>query len=94
MPKMPTKVYGPKRESKKNWLRNPEDAKIYESPRWRKLRKSYIQRNPVCAKCTQPMKYLDHIIPISQGGDIWDEKNLQGLCPSCNGRKTNEQKLK
>jgi 5-methylcytosine-specific restriction protein A len=94
MPRMPTKVFGPKIEVKKNWLRNPEDAKIYESTRWRKLRKAYMQRNPVCTQCTQPAKFLDHIKPISQGGDIWNLDNLQGLCPSCNGKKTNSQKLK
>jgi 5-methylcytosine-specific restriction endonuclease McrA len=30
----------------------------------------------------------DHIIPISIGGDEFDMKNLQTLCPSCNKIKT------
>lgn len=94
MPSMPKKVFGPKRAIAKNWLSNPQDAKLYESPRWRGMRKAYMQENPVCVKCTQPAKYLDHIIPISQGGSVWDKSNLQGLCASCNGRKTNAQKLK
>ena len=97
MPKMPTKVHKVKTYGKKkptNWLADQSHRKIYNSARWIKLRLSYMQRNPVCQECTQPAYYLDHIIPISQGGETWDENNLQGLCPSRNGRKTALQKLK
>ncbi len=99
MPKMPTKVHKVKTYGKKkptNWLADQSHLKIYNSARWRKLRLSYMQRNPTCKTkdCTRPAYYLDHIIPIHQGGNIWDEKNLQGLCPSCNGSKTSNQKLK
>lgn len=30
----------------------------------------------------------DHIVPIWQGGDEWDKKNLQTLCVSCHIEKT------
>ena len=94
---MPTKVYraDPNKKKPKNWLRDQTHVKIYNSSRWRKLRLAYMQRNPVCVECSRSAYYLDHIIPISKGGEIWDETNLQGLCPSCNGRKTQSQnKLK
>ncbi len=94
---MPTRVHGIRDKKKaKNWLADQSHRKIYNSQRWRNLREAYMQRNPVCVEedCFRAAKYLDHITPIGQGGDIWDENNLQGLCPSCNGRKTNLQKLK
>lgn len=99
MPKMPNRKYEPFKgktlhKPQNNWLANPEHIKIYKSARWRKLRESYFQRNPSCVMCGRGGKYVDHILPVSQGGDIWDEDNLQTLCPSCNGRKTNAQKLK
>jgi len=91
MPSMPKSKYGGETKNSKNWLANPEDEKLYNSRRWRNFRLSYLKKHPVCAKCTQPAKYLDHIKPISQGGEIWDLRNLQSLCPSCNGRKTRLQ---
>lgn len=101
MPTMPSKTYKVKSIGKKtkydkpkNWLKDQSHKWIYDSQRWRKLRKSYLQRNPVCVMCDRGAKYLDHILPISQGGDIWDEDNLQGLCTSCNARKTSLQKKK
>lgn len=35
---------------------------------------------------------VDHIIPISQGGDMWDEKNLQILCIDCHKEKSKKEK--
>jgi len=91
MPSMPKGKYGGETKKAKNWLANPQDAELYNSRKWRGFRLSYLKLNPVCAKCTQSAKYLDHIKPISQGGEVWNLANLQGLCPSCNGRKTRLQ---
>ena len=48
--------------------------------KWRRARKRFLQRHPLCA---------DHIVP--HRGDralFWDEKNWQPLCKSCHDRKT------
>lgn len=89
------KTYG-KKKKPKNWLKDQTHVKIYNSARWRNLRKSYIQRHPVCEMedCTRPSYYVDHIKSISDGGAIWDEGNFQGLCVSCNASKTAKQKSK
>lgn len=81
---------------KKNWLANPGHEGIYHSTRWRKLTAWYKMNHPVCEMegCTQPSKYTDHIKPISEGGDIWNEQNLQALCVSCNAKKTAKQSKK
>lgn len=98
-------AYVPKRNSlgqfdkknKRNWLKNKEDAHFYNGQAWRKFSKNYKRDNPVCEVkgCTQPSYFSDHIVPISQGGDRWDESNIQALCKSCNARKTaNQNKVK
>lgn len=37
---------------------------------------------------TRPSRLVDHIRPLSLGGDMWDRCNLQSLCASCHGKKT------
>lgn len=94
---IPKKVYNPVKAVKQtNWLRNPEDEKFYNSYEWRKFAKWYKMCNPVCEMdgCTQPSYYADHIIPISKGGEKLDQNNIQALCKSCNGRKTQKQSLR
>lgn len=97
MPRMPSKKYRIPEAKRvhnkpKNWLKHQEDASIYHSTKWRKLREWYMMSNPVCVSCSHAAKYLDHITPISAGGPVWDISNLQGLCASCNGSKTAKQK--
>jgi 5-methylcytosine-specific restriction protein A len=33
---------------------------------------------------------VDHIVPISAGGEVLDERNLQSLCNACHAVKTQE----
>jgi 5-methylcytosine-specific restriction endonuclease McrA len=37
---------------------------------------SVVERNGV----------TDHIVPISEGGAMWDERNYMALCNSCHNR--------
>jgi 5-methylcytosine-specific restriction protein A len=60
--------------------------------RWRKLRKSYLARHPVCVECLDggyvvQATQVDHIVPLSRDGTV-EECNLQALCTSCHSRKT------
>jgi 5-methylcytosine-specific restriction protein A len=43
----------------------------------------------ICDILLSPDKQIDHIIPLHQGGEN-DRSNLQGLCGSCHGKKTND----
>jgi 5-methylcytosine-specific restriction protein A len=55
---------------------------------WRALRKSCLERDPVCKSCHEkPATHADHIVPKSAGGRDALE-NLEGLCHSCHSRKT------
>ena len=56
---------------------------------WRKARKAWIIRHPLCAICGKPATDVDHIIP--HRGDkklFWDTNNWQSLCHECHGRKS------
>ena len=62
----------------------------YKTKRWYRLRRIVLSEQPVCADCDNRMsEEVDHIVPVEDGGPMWDRSNLQGLCHSCHSRKTN-----
>lgn len=80
---------------------NPEAYRSYDRTRRARLKNSegVHTANDVakilesqCYKCVYCKKDIrdeydvDHIIPLAKGGSNWP-KNLQCLCPECNGRK-------
>lgn len=62
---------------------------LYNNARWLNLSRRIRQRDPICCICgKKPSAETDHIVPVAAGGEMWDERNLQGLCHSCHSRKT------
>lgn len=65
-----------------------DNHSIYNSKRWKDCRKKGLIAEPFCVECIKEGKPLhncmglvrDHIVPINQGGDIYDLKNHQTLC--------------
>ena len=61
---------------------------------WRKARKQFLARNPLCNACMKqgvltPATIVDHITP--HRGDprlFWAETNWQPLCKRCHDKKT------
>ena len=98
MPTLPKGIKRPwikrKPQSSKGW---GSDHRIYNSDRWRRLRLIGLNKEPLCITCkgkgiTKAATVRDHIIPIQQGGSIWDENNHQSLCKSCHNRKSGKEK--
>ena len=64
------------------------------SYKWQRARKSYLAKHPLCAECERKglvvvATDLDHITPHKGDKDaFWQRSNWQGLCHSCNSRKT------
>lgn len=57
--------------------------------RWKRLRLKVLRRASWrCAKCGGYANQVDHIEPLSRGGDPWDESNLQVLCKRDHAEKT------
>jgi len=64
-------------------------TRFYDTARWQKCRRMQLSRSPMCEAClTKPAKHVDHIVPVSRGGDIWRSSNWQSLCQDCHNAKT------
>ncbi len=67
---------------------------LYASTKWRKYRQAILmRRGGQCESCgTIPLfdreLHIDHIRPIAEGGEVYNEANLQILCIQCHGKKT------
>ena len=61
------------------------------SYRWQRLRASLLAREPLCRKCRRPAEEIDHIVPRSKGGSLFDLSNLQPLCRVCHHAKTGRE---
>ena len=74
-------------------MRSNEKAyKRYQSKKWRALRESFLNKNPLCKNFAEHnfAEHVDHIKRIESEDDplFYDEKNLQALCKRCHSRKT------
>lgn len=94
-PELAMKGYGRCEDHQKEFWRNDSSVKrktgeyntFYKKTPWRNLRQLQLTDEPLCRECKQPATMVDHIIPIKQGGELLDQKNLQSMCDSCHARK-------
>ena len=68
-----------------------ETRRFYNSRSWRRASKLHLVDEPLCRLCGAIAVMTDHILPIKNGGERWDEKNWQSLCASCHSRKSAEE---
>lgn len=73
------------------------NSKFYNSRTWRKLRRSFLDENPLCVTCeangeVTPATVADHIVPINKGGAELDVSNLQPMCARCHNAKSAKDK--
>ena len=66
---------------------------VYNSTQWKNLRRQILELNPDCngypeGICHNGATEVDHVLPVEDGGDPFDETNLQPLCKRCHSRKT------
>lgn len=62
---------------------------LYESVRWRKMRKEFLQLHPYCVQCGAKATIADHITPHHGSEDLfYNMNNLQAMCWSCHSAKT------
>lgn len=68
----------------------------YKSSRWERTRTRVLTVNPLCRECLRQgylsaSREVDHVVPVKNGGEFWDDNNLQALCKSCHSRKTRRE---
>lgn len=61
--------------------------------RWQRVRLAVLIAEPLCRHCAEigiatPANEVDHITPLSRGGERLATWNLQPLCHPCHARKT------
>ena len=60
--------------------------------RWQVLRRQILGRdNWRCQKCGRYAREVDHVIPMEDGGALWDPANLRVLCRGDHIKITAEQ---
>lgn len=70
--------------------------RFYDTSLWRyKIAPQWLAEHPTCGDpfgvhgaVIVPATQVDHVTPISQGGDRTSGANLMSLCASCHSRKT------
>lgn len=74
-----------------NQQTHPNKA-IYGSKRWQMARRQVLTEEPFCAcGCGRLSEDVDHVVPIEQGGAVWNRSNLQGLAHHCHSVKTRRE---
>jgi 5-methylcytosine-specific restriction endonuclease McrA len=57
---------------------------------WQKVRRRVLDACTICALCGHPgADSVDHIIPVSKGGALYDLANLRPAHHDCNSRRGN-----
>ena len=67
---------------------------FYNSKAWREASAAFKRQHPLCINFDEyhgASAITDHIVPIRDGGAVWDVDNWQALCIKCNARKTGAQ---
>ena len=74
--------------------RDPIANRIYGSVRWKKFRKMYLARNPLCVnydECGHSAATINHIKDHGGNEDLlWDESNMEPMCKHCHDVHTGE----
>jgi 5-methylcytosine-specific restriction enzyme A len=72
----------------------PSAARRGYDARWRRARRSYLARHPLCVRClvqgrVVPATVVDHVVPHRGGQRLfWDQANWAALCKRCHDGKT------
>lgn len=87
------------KDRRRTWcVDKPCGEYAYQRYNWELKRSRFLYdggRPQACSKCDYVATDLHHIVPISDGGDPYDEDNLVALCNDCHlevHREINDQK--
>jgi 5-methylcytosine-specific restriction endonuclease McrA len=70
---------------------------LYQTSRWRRVRRAFLRMNPRCAatthvaECDGLATVVDHIVPRRLGGSTWSRTNWQALSKPCHDAKTRRE---
>ena len=93
MPTIPRKQTPDPRRMKEGRRDSPQD-KRYWSYAWRRARIGFLGKHPTCVVCERLATVVDHIHPVTQGGEFWDRNNWQPMCEPCHNAKSSSERRK
>lgn len=77
------------KHKRKPWINPSQHTLQMDRPQERIWREQVIAKtNGRCAQCGQPGAITDHILPVGEGGALYDVDNGQYLCRDCDKVKT------
>lgn len=86
--------YLPKIEEDQQRLSDSHDP-WYKQPRWRRLRKQFLNKHPLCIYCNGVVKtaeIVDHLRPRRLYPELeWEEKNFSPVCSECHRKKSGKE---
>ena len=63
--------------------------RCFKTKRWAMARRAVLDRDPICKVCDNELSTeVDHIRPLSEGGDPYRLEGLQGICSPCHWAKS------
>ena len=82
--------------TRQSTVRTDPFRQLYQSSRWHRYSALFLKKNRLCVYClsegrTTVARVTDHIIPITQGGEIWNPSNHQPLCFKHHNQKTKSE---
>lgn len=72
----------------KPWATPSKRNQVLDKWKWRKTAEDFLRHHPRCAWCGAEATQVDHIIPVADGGALYDHANLQSLCTPHHDEKT------
>jgi len=85
MPRMPDPT-----PRKPMHARRHQEAR-YNTTKWRKYRRVFLSRNPLCVECGAIATVVDHIKPVRLGGEFWQPSNHAAMCARCHNSKSGRE---
>jgi 5-methylcytosine-specific restriction endonuclease McrA len=87
---MPTKAvsFSQRQPRRRTVDRRASTAERGYGGQWQKLRLWHLRHNPLCVFCDSAASIVDHIKPITAGGEPLNPYNLRSVCPNCHARLT------
>lgn len=78
---------------RKAWQNKSARNRMLDPAKWQRVAAAYLSREPACVACGSTYRVqVDHITELADGGEMYDEENLQTLCETCHIQKSRQER--
>lgn len=77
------------RHRRRAWANTSKRNQVLDPSTWQATARAHLTTEPTCRACGSDERLqVDHITELADGGEPYDESNLQTLCEDCHKSKT------